>query len=410
MTPSRPNLIAGRCASSAGLRGSTLTEVLMSILVMSIGIISVATMFPLSMLRSIQANQLTASTILRYNAESQIDSNPLMIFDPNDDWNPALGLADFETNKLITDHRNTKYIVDPLGYYYQSTTLQGYFGNDGAGAANKTLTRFPGFAIARTFSPYPDQDGNGTPGTTDDALALARSKVTLPDTWKNELEAQATTIDSDRKVLTLASPVDLARIKDMLAPADGKRIVQVRAIVFDAEGTQSQARVLTAADANATAPTITWNDALPARIGTPGKVRIDVQEAKYTWMLTVRRQPLGKADVDVVIFDKRSFSAEDEQVYSRTTSKPVFTSDPKTADKAHVQFPSDKRPHLKKGGYVLDVAQARWYRIQGIREVDAGGGKIEAELQLNQPASGNGNAAIFLPGIVDVYPIGSKSP
>jgi len=202
--------------------------------------------------------------------------------------------------------------------------------------------------------------------------------------------------------------VDLTRIKTMLAPdANGKKLIRVRAIVFDGEGTQSQARDVTAADDSAL--TLTWTDELPTRISTLGKVRIDVQEAKYTWMLTVRRQPLGTVDVDVVIFDKRSFDPDDEIVYSRTPSKPVFSQTPTaTADKAYVQFPSNKRPRLKKGGWVLDVTQARWYRIQGIRETDVGSGKIEAELQLNQPVSGTGNAAIFIPSVVDVYPIGSK--
>ena len=39
--------------------GSTLSEVLISLLVMSIGVVSLATLFPVSVLRSIQATQLT---------------------------------------------------------------------------------------------------------------------------------------------------------------------------------------------------------------------------------------------------------------------------------------------------------------------------------------------------------------
>ena len=42
-------------------RGVTLTEVLMSLMIMSIGISSVAVLFPLSMLRSLQATQRTAA-------------------------------------------------------------------------------------------------------------------------------------------------------------------------------------------------------------------------------------------------------------------------------------------------------------------------------------------------------------
>lgn len=49
--------------------GATLVEVLMSLLIMSIGIVSVITMFPLAVLRSIQATQLTNSRMMTQNTE-----------------------------------------------------------------------------------------------------------------------------------------------------------------------------------------------------------------------------------------------------------------------------------------------------------------------------------------------------
>jgi type II secretory pathway pseudopilin PulG len=52
-----------------GRSGATLTEVLMSLLIMSIGIVSVITMFPLAVLRSIQATQLTNSRLLKQNVQ-----------------------------------------------------------------------------------------------------------------------------------------------------------------------------------------------------------------------------------------------------------------------------------------------------------------------------------------------------
>ncbi|WP_171185841.1 type IV pilus modification PilV family protein [Alienimonas chondri] len=50
----------------------TLTEVLMSLLVMGIGVTSVATLFPLAVLRGARATQLTAGTILKENAEETV--------------------------------------------------------------------------------------------------------------------------------------------------------------------------------------------------------------------------------------------------------------------------------------------------------------------------------------------------
>ena len=39
-----------------------------------VGLVSVATLFPLSVLRSVQANKITQATVLRYSAEALIDS------------------------------------------------------------------------------------------------------------------------------------------------------------------------------------------------------------------------------------------------------------------------------------------------------------------------------------------------
>ena len=87
-----------RSPSLAARRGATLVEVLMSLMVMGIGIVSVVTMFPIAALRSIQATQLTNAKMLRKNAEEafrmpyQSSATPPVRFDFLDDV-------------LDTDHR-----------------------------------------------------------------------------------------------------------------------------------------------------------------------------------------------------------------------------------------------------------------------------------------------------------------
>ncbi|MGC1273111.1 MAG: hypothetical protein WBC44_05350, partial [Planctomycetaceae bacterium] len=139
--------------------GTTLTEVLMSLMIMGIGLVSVATLFPLSVLRSIEATQQTTATALRYGAEALIDGsgtepvydpttgtvrvnpqqvNPLtppatpssltgcataaIALDPDGDHDPNRNDVDYMTathaigfNRL--NHREGFYVVDPLGYW-----------------------------------------------------------------------------------------------------------------------------------------------------------------------------------------------------------------------------------------------------------------------------------------------------
>lgn len=72
------NLVLAERAAAAR-RGVTLSEVLMSLLVMSIGVLGVATLFPLSVFRTIQATQLTNGAQLRYNFEGLTGPRPELI-------------------------------------------------------------------------------------------------------------------------------------------------------------------------------------------------------------------------------------------------------------------------------------------------------------------------------------------
>ena len=55
--------------------GVTLSEVLVSMLIMSVGVVSLATLFPISVLRTAQATQLTHAVFTRNNAEAAVESN-----------------------------------------------------------------------------------------------------------------------------------------------------------------------------------------------------------------------------------------------------------------------------------------------------------------------------------------------
>ncbi|MCR9202708.1 MAG: prepilin-type N-terminal cleavage/methylation domain-containing protein [Planctomycetaceae bacterium] len=101
-------------------RGVTLTEVLMSLMIMSIGVGLVATLFPIAALRSAQATKMTNAAITKLNVESMLDARPQLIFDPDGDFEFSTSVAPARWNRLTEHFRSNaekNYIVDPSGYF-----------------------------------------------------------------------------------------------------------------------------------------------------------------------------------------------------------------------------------------------------------------------------------------------------
>ncbi len=145
-------------------RGVTLSEVLVSLLVMSIGVIAVATLFPLSVLRTVQATQLTNAAQLRYNFEGMAGarpeifagteawqagkvyavgdlvvgatpssfffectaaSNPRMAGSLEPNW-PSLGNTVVDNDITWTTRGARVFVVDPLGWQNRTEDLRDY--------------------------------------------------------------------------------------------------------------------------------------------------------------------------------------------------------------------------------------------------------------------------------------------
>jgi len=354
-------------------QASTLAEVLVSIMILSIGIISLATLFPISILRSLQATQLTNATILRFNAESQIDVSPSIVYDPV----PGSNLT------------GTNYIVDPLGFARSEGNI---------GTAPLQLQRFAGFTAFKPPAPNAERD----------ALAT----VTLPDSWILQLDGTGTWVP------TSAMPpitTGFTFTEGDLSSVPFTSETPSRIVLFDETGKKSQVRTIS----DITGQTVEWNGADNLTVGI---ARIETREIRYTWMLTVRNNASGLASVDVVVFFRRAFSPEDNTVHDAT-----FVSGNRTV--GIIQAPGSE-PSAKKGGFVLDVQNALWYRIQDIKtgangythfleiEQPAGVGAGE-DLNLNgalddPPEDFNGSndldfgGAVFMQGVVEVFPLGVK--
>jgi len=333
----------------------------MSILVMGIGVLSVISLFPISFLRTLQATNLTHATILRYNAEAIIEvRSPNFIHDPDAD-------ADF------VEHDNTNYVIDPLGWNFSSAALQDFFGNDGAAAS--TLPRFnTGIATA----------------------ADAANLVTLPDSWVQQARANPTAFAAN--TVSLPATVDLS---SMIPP---NPLPRSRVILTDITARVSEVREITSVAAG---PVITWDAAFPLPAGfTPTEVRVETHEQRYTWLMTVRNtgnhadpNPANWehiAAVDVVVFFRRTLSPLDER---------LFTVSAVSGRDVNIDHNADgTQPFSKKGGYLFDVDNCRWYRIQD----SIAWNPTTTRVTLDRAPTGSLVNVIVPRGIVDVYPIGSK--
>ncbi len=463
--------------------GVTLTEVLMSLMIMSIGISSVMVLFPISVLRSVQSTQLTNAAILKYNTDAQIRQNLRLVFDPNGNYD--LQNNDIGREKALLEHflsgNSRNYIVDPVGFYelfgVDSTgdgvvdanddAIARTFGNDGAspgfqpaGQANRALLRrYDGGVLAKFGSV--EESTVASAGLTPDQIAsmslLAAKLARLRDGRTNQLDTTALSgltanINGANRLVGIQLPDtvlsdDLIAIPTAATTRPGNLIPDpeiAEVTLFSANGKFSQTFPLTHIDVatrkvfwseyDDAGNSTDFNDngtldvrELPLEFqGQVGQVILrSVRSADFSWLLTVRRSGDGQArGIDVVIRYHTGVQPMDERIFPATfVSGAGFIGVNDAADGAE--------PVLKRGAYVFDPVNARWYRITN-HEVRPSAGLISSSetafwaaykyrVTLESaiisdagafPTGSSGavySGAIFLPGVVDVYPMGSMS-
>ena len=471
--------------------GVTLTEVLMSLMIMSIGVSAVAVLFPISTLRSIQANRLTHGAILKYNVEGILQAEPNLIFDPD-------GNGNFLEHFVPIAQRN--YVVDPFGFHTHYSDgnygFAGAFGNDGTnpglllrwGGGLRTLD---GLAVV-TPPALPV-----APFTTLHASALRLSgldKTNQGDGWSLDIDTLASgVVTTVVGVIGVTLPQDLdlrdtATSEALLSGFPGGPNFEYlipdpelyRVVVYSLDGLRSQSYPLTHIDTTAVGAgwqnTAYWSEditgdgaadhdynmngsadfrPLPVEFGAAiGRVIIQSRKINdFNWMLTVRRRSDGFVrNVDVVVRYSDGADALNERLFEATFVKgstAIGIRYPYRADATDMTTPT-----FRKGGFVFDAQNARWYRIQDYREVplgnigwdypnydavvftedvitDAGGedqytindggssillnGIIDnvggVSEDLRPPGNNDGNLtpgyAMFPPSVIDVYPMGS---
>lgn len=336
--------------------GTSLSEVLISLLVMSVGVVSLATLFPIAVLRSVQATHLTNATNLRYNVEALLSVRPQLytigapwvaggtyavgdLVTPTElsslklpaivfqcttagttgtqepAWDLVNGNSTNDGSVVWSTYRLQNYVIDPLGKWnvessFRSTANNGdFFGN--SNGAPRAIQLPTGAYNIRAF-----------PGLGATNQYLAAEIATLPDSWITQAESNAVTYDVTTSPYT-CNLTDMQVDVAQSLPIDSTgSFPQSRIILFDGTGKYSEVRPITACGpltgANVTVTWPSFSGPLTSASGYPVRARIESKEQRYSWMLSVRRGFSGTSFMDVVVFFRRNYSAKDEQVYPAT--------------------------------------------------------------------------------------------
>jgi hypothetical protein len=418
-------------------RGMTLVEVLMSMLVMGIGVLSVVALLPLAFVRAVNATNLTNGTILRFNAEAQLyldqldleyvfpnwqpnttyvaGANPSIVLSATGNnnvrfvvqtagvsggtepiWNTTIGGNTTDGGVTWTAVDHSHYVIDPLCWNTMALAgsgLQGALGNN-RGTLGTVGAPPNGTAIERFNAGI--NAGNAA------GVSTAAQLVTLPDSWVQQARGPATNIQLNSVDL---AGVDLTGVSYTATPGPTPTI-NSRAVLTDASGKVSETRLITGISVAGTTSTISWGGAPPAAAPgndplltgfTPAQVRVETQDRRYTWMLTVRRTSSGFPNVDVTTFFNRTLTADDEQTYASNGSGLQFT----------VNYGGSPKPFVKKGGFLFDVTYGRWYRITSFTD---NGTQLTVAVSQSRPSTdGSTFTVVFMRGVVNVYSFPLKS-
>ncbi|MDP1798832.1 MAG: prepilin-type N-terminal cleavage/methylation domain-containing protein [Planctomycetaceae bacterium] len=537
-------------------RGVTLTEVLVSLAVMSIGVVAVATLFPLSVLRTVQATQLTNAAQLRYNFEGMAGARP-EIFAGSEAWQAGkvYAVGDIVVGSIpssfffectvggtagslepnwanlgltVTDGGVTwitrgarVFVVDPLGWQNRTEEMRDYGQTPSSNTPNNrnafgrktiippvppatntvTNPNYPGtppydsaYRIVRFRGGVPGSAVNPSSMTSFPAINSnadiaakfgARQMAVLPDSWTVQTDstdlivpaAPVTSLQLTNSSSSLIPTLDRPPtdgILNFVVGTGAEQDISARVTLYDATGKYSYIRQLTGITSpSAGVEELAWTGALPAGF-IPVRARVETFEARYSWMLTGRRNG-PTAYMNLVVFFRRSSDPEDELIhpahfhmgtYPGPDGQPGVTGvdddgkggvdnaaelgwpgsddvvEPTVVIKFSDDLPAPQRPFLKRGGFVCDSQNNRWYRVLSFRDVPdayAALQQIDGSITSNpfpivsrpdgavvkldnavlensgiynpEPtAASSFPGAILMPGIIDIYPLQPRLP
>ncbi|MBX3436625.1 MAG: hypothetical protein KF861_03975 [Planctomycetaceae bacterium] len=389
----------------------------MSILVMSMGLLSVMSLFPIAFLRSAQGTQLTNAAVLKAQAEILVDLLNLT----SDDFIPQ-----------PVNGATTRCVIDPLGFQDRNTVVYGVQG------AGPPFTPYLGidFGAQTPFLILPDGtvESDGPPNFPTTPLrrlglgalaplasnnprapypaspnifanrAQALSFVALPDQYDTLFSAIPAGLNAARTQVTFSPQTIASDALTSLATITAP----LRVVLIHADGKRSQVRTPTAIGA----ASIEWAAPLPVSFALLSEVRIETQDLRYTWMLTVRKRGTSGgsvSEIDCAVFlNRTAANPADELVYDNPTNNLIASLPANVAAEDvgftfEFSFTEALAPPLRKGSWVFDPTFARWYRVQDIPSKTSTFVRIRLD---RRPAPNEPITTLVVPrGVVQVFPM-----
>ena len=498
-------------------RGSSLAEVLVALLIMSIGVVYVALLFPISVLRTLQATQLTNSAQLKYDfdgltgprpeivtgvgewqAQKYYNAGDLVISTVGNNryferqnagtshviepaWKFSTGGStdDGTVQSAWKTHLARVYMVDPLGWEERSlemadrnltvaltSDIRNTFGRSTLAGVNFAvdspyrIVRFRGGVAGNPFNPA----NTLFAPTTNRSRVGATTTCVLPDSWLVQVESTdvtaftSTSIQVQRTDLVTSLDANGDGVVDftppganiVTTPGGAEQAINCRVTLYGPDNRQSVIRQVTTIGRQPGVEQINWVSNLPTPF-TPVRVRVETFQPRFSWMLAARRQVSGAIYMDLVTFYKRSFDPNHELIHSahfRTGTWPgpdgtLGSNDDITDPTVVIQYNPDlvqATPALRRGGFICDAQNNRWYRIINYTEVadsvaalialdqnlsninpaplqHTRGAVVRLEYSVSESSgifTTSDNAApggaVVLPGIINVYPLQPKLP
>ena len=392
-----------RSSAAPAPAGATLTEVLMSLMIMGLGITSVFTLFPMTVVRSVKATNLTHATLL---AESVREGYRALKFvlalppaktpagrPPNSTYthpqDPLLSMSPAVTDAMIPDPFIGTFVVDPYG----GLSAASYGGSPG---------RFgevtPGNASGHAWGVLRVANGYGI------------GNVTSPDSWITVFEDLPTTTANagGRSELTFPGTPDFAA---------SISLANSRVLVVSIDNRQSFVATLDGANPvpapnrlrlSTTLPTSLFDPTASPVVNNVGLVRVQNFERRYTYLLTLHRDPLGNTTGQIVVFFRRSFD-ESELLYDivpnsivKQTHQLTVTGVPRQPNPGDFVFGTwiTTNPRTQQVYH-----HGRWHRLVAVA---ATGNPNEYRLTLERPwqAPDQGafaNRMMFPRGVISVF-------